>query len=121
MTSHRAALVALLACVSLVGRCVVADSPTLSAGARHTCAIDGADRLHCWGDDSDGQSTVPADVSGHIQRANAAATAILMAPAGGVIQVQKRKSGKKKQSGAFSKQLEHSPLLQPAFQSVTSH
>jgi hypothetical protein len=62
MTSHRAALVALLACVSLVGRCVVADSPTLSAGARHTCAIDGADRLHCWGDDSDGQSTVPADV-----------------------------------------------------------
>ena len=62
MTSHRAALVALLACVSLVDRCVVADSPTLSAGARHTCAIDGADRLHCWGDDSDGQSTVPADV-----------------------------------------------------------
>jgi len=62
MTSHRAALVALLACVALVDRCVVADSPTLSAGARHTCAIDGADRLHCWGDDSDGQSTVPADV-----------------------------------------------------------
>ena len=43
---------------------VAADSPTLSAGARHTCAIDAADALHCWGDDSDGQTRVPADVAG---------------------------------------------------------
>ena len=42
---------------------VAADSPTLSAGARHTCAIDAADALHCWGDDSDGQTRVPADVA----------------------------------------------------------
>ena len=56
---------ALFAGVSPLDRLgVAADSPTLSAGARHTCAIDAADALHCWGDDSDGQTRVPADVAG---------------------------------------------------------
>jgi len=55
---------ALFAGVSPLDRLgVVADSPTLSAGARHTCAIDAADALHCWGDDSDGRTRVPADVA----------------------------------------------------------
>ena len=56
---------ALFAGVSPLDRLgVAADSPTLSAGARHTCAIDAADALHCWGDDSDGRTRVPADVAG---------------------------------------------------------
>ena len=35
------------------------ESPTLSAGSRHTCAIDASDALHCWGDDARGQSSPP--------------------------------------------------------------
>lgn len=59
----------------------------------------------------DASSTMPADVSGHIQRANAAAEAIL-APAGGS---GKSTGGqKKKPTGAFSAQLQNSPLMQPA-------
>jgi hypothetical protein len=60
----------------------------------------------------DGSSTMPSDVSGHIQRANAAAEAIL-APNGGGGGGGKRRTGKKSQ-GAFSKQLQNSPLMQPA-------
>ena len=60
----------------------------------------------------DGSSTMPSDVSGHIQRANAAAEAIL-APSGGNSNTGKRRTGKKSQ-GAFSKQLQNSPLMQPA-------
>jgi len=57
-------------------------------------------------------STMPSDVSGHIQRANAAAEAIL-APSGQSATTGKRRTGKKSQ-GAFSKQLQNSPLMQPA-------
>ena len=60
----------------------------------------------------DGHSTMPSDMSGHIQRANAAAEAIL-APSGGGQTGGKRRTGKKSQ-GAFSKQLQNSPLMQPA-------
>ena len=38
-----------------------AESPTLSAGVAHTCAIDASDAMHCWGDDSHGQSSPPRD------------------------------------------------------------
>jgi hypothetical protein len=41
-----------------------AESPTLSAGVAHTCAIDASDAVHCWGDDSLGQSSPPRDVRG---------------------------------------------------------
>ena len=59
----------------------------------------------------DASSTMPADVSGHIQRANAAAEAILAPPGGANV---KKSLGGKKQTGAFSAQLKNSPLLQPA-------
>ena len=55
--------------------------------------------------------TMPSDVSGHIQRANAAAEAIL-APSGGSSKVTGGQ--KKKPTGAFSAQLQNSPLMQPA-------
>jgi hypothetical protein len=59
----------------------------------------------------DASSTMPADVSGHIQRANAAAEAILAPPGGS----GKPTGGqKKKPTGAFSAQLQNSPLMQPA-------
>lgn len=45
---------------------VSSDSPTLSAGVSHTCAIDISDRVHCWGDNREGQSDVPTtDSSGN--------------------------------------------------------
>ena len=40
-----------------------AESPTLSAGVAHTCAIDSSDAVHCWGDDSRGQSSPRDDPS----------------------------------------------------------
>jgi hypothetical protein len=43
---------------------VAAEAQTLSAGARHTCAIDAADKAHCWGDDARGQSSPPYNPRG---------------------------------------------------------
>ena len=59
----------------------------------------------------DGSSTMPSDVSSHIQRANAAAEAIL-APSGGGGGGGGKKG--KKSQGVFSSQLKNSPLMQPA-------
>ena len=58
----------------------------------------------------DASSTMPADVSGHIQRANAAAEAILAPPSG----LKAKSLTGKKTTGAFSAQLQNSPLMQPA-------
>ena len=61
----------------------------------------------------DGASTMPSDVSSHIQRANAAAEAILAPSGSGGGNGNGKKKGKKSQ-GAFSSQLKNSPLMQPA-------
>lgn len=50
-------LLSLLLLLLAVSHCpagVAAESQTISAGSRHTCAIDAADKVHCWGDDSHG-------------------------------------------------------------------
>ena len=48
-----AALLLTAACV-VVPLGAAGEALTVTAGARHTCAIDAADRLHCWGDDAEG-------------------------------------------------------------------
>ena len=56
----RAGLAALLACLLAVAASLArADTPTLSAGATHTCAIDASDAAHCWGENARGQIDVP--------------------------------------------------------------
>ena len=56
----RAGLAARLACLLAVAASLArADTPTLSAGATHTCAIDASDAAHCWGENSRGQIDVP--------------------------------------------------------------
>ena len=37
------------------------SSKSVAAGNRYTCAIKADDTLQCWGRDTDGQSTVPAE------------------------------------------------------------
>ena len=56
----RAGLAARLACLLAVAASLArADTPTLSAGATHTCAIDASDAAHCWGENTRGQIDVP--------------------------------------------------------------
>jgi hypothetical protein len=40
----------------------IGDAPIVSAGLDHTCALDSTG-VHCWGDNSYGQTTVPALVN----------------------------------------------------------
>ena len=51
---------------TLIGRnlflLIAERTPQIAAGGNHTCAIKESGELSCWGEDQNGQTTVPADL-----------------------------------------------------------